>query len=181
MNRSAPKTKDPSELTTPFGTVIVEGAPGDPSLKRERPAAISRGTLLAVTCGIAVAIVCLVQIASVGTLFNPNQPLTADFAKPLIAGVALALVALIGAAAALPTRLLHLPVAIAGAFTGLALLATFTLGGQAWSFAAAVLTFSASWVRAVRTSARCAGWCSAIRSSPAARSCRCRCRHWSTR
>jgi hypothetical protein len=147
MSRPAPsKTKDPSELTTSFGTVIVEGPRGDPSLKRERPAAISRETLLAVSGGIAVAIICLVQLGHVSKLFDPFQPLTADFAKPLVAAVALALILLIGAAALLPARLLHLPVTLAGAFTGLVLLATFTLGGQAWSFAAAALTFSASWV-----------------------------------
>ena len=140
-------SSDAGEATTAFGTVIVERRAGDRSLESEkRPAILAPQGLLVAVCGLLVVGVCIVQVLALPGLLDPARVLTAGFAKPLVVVFGMAVVGLIGAAAMLPRRSLHVPVAAAGAFASIALAATLTVGGEAWSLAAAVLTMSACWV-----------------------------------
>lgn len=91
--------------------------------------------------GLVVALL----VVRVPQLMDVAEPLTAGYAKALVGGYALAVGAIGVLAAALPRRLLWLPVAGSAALAGLALLATLTVGGEAWSFAMALLTMGACW------------------------------------
>ena len=138
---------EPREVTTAFGTVIVdrpEKAERDESGRDGRLFTSAR--VLVGVCVFIVASVCVAQLISLPDLLDPNRVLTAGFAKPLVAALGVGVVGLIGAAALLPQRLLYLPVAAAAGFAGLALLATLTVGGEGWNFAAGLLTLSACWI-----------------------------------
>jgi hypothetical protein len=138
---------DPAEVTTAFGTVIVDRPrEARPDGSETDSGVFPPERLLVGICGAGVALVCVVQLLQLPELLDPARVLTAGFAKPLVLGFALAAIGLIGAAARLPRRLLGWPPAIAAGFAGLVLLATLTVGGEAWSLAAAVLTLSACWV-----------------------------------
>ncbi len=67
-----------------------------------------------------------------------SQPLTAGFAKALVLFYALAAFGLVGGAAVVSRRWLRvLPLAAAG-IAAVALVATLTMGGEAWSLAAVI-------------------------------------------
>lgn len=99
------------------------------------------------TAAVAVAgvVVLVAQAAHLGELMDRERALTAGHAGWLVAGFAVAAAAIAVACIALPERLLWLPPAAAGGAAGAVLLATLTLGGEAWSFAVAALTLAACW------------------------------------
>ena len=103
------------------------------------------GAILGTATALAVAAILIAQAAQTAPIMDVHEGLTAGFAKALVAGYALAVAAVAGLAIVLPRRLLWLPVAGAGALAGTSLLATLTLGAEAWSFALALLTMSACW------------------------------------
>jgi hypothetical protein len=91
------------------------------------------------------ALVVVLLVVRLPQLMDLDEPLTAGYAKALVGGYALAVGAIALLAATLPRRLLWLPVAGACALAGLSLLATLTVGREAWSFAVALLTMGACW------------------------------------
>ena len=84
-------------------------------------------------------------VVRVPQLMDVGEPLTAGYAKALVGGYGLAVLAIGFSALVLPPRLLWLPVAGACALAGLMLLATLTVGREAWSFAMALVTMGACW------------------------------------
>lgn len=110
-----------------------------------RPSAHSGTPLIALGCSAAVGLVVVVQLFHLDELLDPTQPLTAGWAKALVLGYALAVVAIVGLAAVLPAERLWLPVAASASLLGVALVATLLIGGELWSFAWAALTLTACW------------------------------------
>jgi hypothetical protein len=91
------------------------------------------------------ATVLIAQAAQTPGLMDVNRTLTAGYAKALVAGYVTAVLAVGALSALLPRRLLWLPVAGAGALAAVSLAATLSVGGEAWAFAAALLTMGACW------------------------------------
>jgi hypothetical protein len=79
-------------------------------------------------------------------LFDGTYYLTARFAKPTALFLTLATLGLVAGSLLLPRRWLHLPLLAAGALAISTLLATLTLGEEAWSFSTALLMMAACWV-----------------------------------
>jgi hypothetical protein len=92
-----------------------------------------------------VALLAAVQLEALPQLLDVAQPLTAGFAKALVAGYCGAVVLACLLAAVLRPARLALPVAGAAALAGATLLATLTVGTEAGSFAAAVVVMLACW------------------------------------
>ncbi len=104
------------------------------------------GRTLGVLALAVAAAVLLLQVANGMDLLDVQSPLTAGFAKALVLFYGLAVTGLAVAAGFLPRRLLALPVLAAGGLATLALVATLTIGAEAWSFAAALLVMCACWL-----------------------------------
>jgi hypothetical protein len=123
-------------------------APGKERVIAESPdrlATPSQPALVGAACLIAVVIVVVVQLLHLGQLMDAEQPITAGHAEGLVLAYALATVTIVVAAAALPLRLLWIPVASPALVTLTALAATLILGGELWSFVWALLTMGACW------------------------------------
>lgn len=101
--------------------------------------------LLAAGVLAGLAFLAIVQLDALPGLLDVQQPLTAGFAKALVAGYWIAVVGACGLAALLPARLLALPVAGAAGLAGLSLLATLSIGTEIGSFLAAVAVMAACW------------------------------------
>jgi hypothetical protein len=113
---------------------------------RSAAARAPAGRVLGLLVLVVAAAVLAVQVANAKDLIDVRSPLTAGFAKALVLFYGLAVAALVVAAGVLPRRLLALPVLAAAGLAALALLATLTVGAEAWSFAAAVLVMCACWL-----------------------------------
>jgi hypothetical protein len=103
------------------------------------------GVAVAGAAAAAALFVLVLAAARVPELLDPAQPLTAGYAKGLVGGYVLAVGGIALLAMVLPERLLWLPLAGAAAPAGVLLLATLTIGGEAWSFAMALITMGACW------------------------------------
>lgn len=93
----------------------------------------------------ATAFVLVLLAVRLPDVLDPDAPLTAGRAKGLVGFYVLAVGAIAVAALALPRRLLWVPVAVSAAVAALALVATLTVGREAWSFAMALITMGACW------------------------------------
>ncbi len=102
--------------------------------------------VLAVLVLVVAGLVLLVQALHLRGLLDVTSPLTAGFAKALVLFYGVAVAALTAAAAFLPVRRLAVPVVAAAGLATLTLLATLTVGGEAWSFLAAALVMCACWL-----------------------------------
>ena len=115
----------------------------------DRHAPVARtpaGRTLGVLALAVAAAVLLLQVANGKDLLDVQSPLTAGFAKALVLFYGLAVTGVAVAAGFLPRRMLALPVLAAGGLAALALVATLTIGAEAWSFAAALLVMCACWL-----------------------------------
>lgn len=104
----------------------------------------SWAALGAATLALSALVVVLLAVR-VPQLMDVGEPLTAGYAKALVGGYALAVGGIAALAIVLPRRLVWVPVAGSAALAGLALLATLTVGREAWSFAMALVTMGACW------------------------------------
>lgn len=89
--------------------------------------------------------VAVLQVLHLHDLLDTSEPLTAGYAKGLVLGYSVVTASLLAGAALLPPRALWWPVAAALTLAVPAFAATLVLGGEAWSFIAALLTMAAAW------------------------------------
>jgi hypothetical protein len=111
-----------------------------------------------------VALLAAVQLEALPDLLDVTAPLTAGFAKALVAGYCGAVVLACLLAALLPPDRLAVPVAGAAVLAGASLLATLSVGAEAGSFVAAAVVMAACWqagcwlLRALRADRLAAIW-----------------------
>ena len=98
------------------------------------------GTSLAIACGLVVVVLVVLQAIHLTDLFDPNQALTAGFARGSVLGYVLAVAAVGAWALFAPTRRLPYAVYACTGVGALILLGTLTLGGEVLSLVAAVLS-----------------------------------------
>jgi hypothetical protein len=103
------------------------------------------GAILAAGAAAGTLFVLVLLARRESELMDVSAPLTAGYAKALVAGYVLAVGGIALLALVLPQRLLWLPVAGAAGLGGLMLLATLTVGGEVWSFSMALITMGACW------------------------------------
>ncbi len=103
------------------------------------------GTSLAIACGLVVIALVVVQAINLAGLLDPNQVLTAGFARGLVLGYVLAVAAVSAWALFAPTQRLAVGVYACAGFGALILLGTLSLGGEVWSLVVAALSLTACW------------------------------------
>ena len=101
--------------------------------------------LLGIFCLLAVVLVAVVQAIHLDDVLDVNVPYNASRAEGLLAAYAAAVLAITVAAAALPERLLWIPVAASAGLAAGALAVTLPLSGELWSFTWALLAMAACW------------------------------------
>jgi hypothetical protein len=130
--------------------VVRHGSPGavigrNGLQHSDRPRPLPHAAVIGIGCLVAVAVVAVVQALHLSELMDTGQPLNAGHAIGLVGAYALASITLVAATAVLPGRLLWVPVAGSASVAVTALGATLLVGGEVWSFTAALLTMAACW------------------------------------
>ncbi len=91
------------------------------------------------------AAVAFTQAASLGTLIDVRQVLTAGFAKGLVLGYGVAVAGIVVVTLLAPARWLKAPVYASAGLAAALLCATLLVGGEIWSMTMAGLTMAACW------------------------------------